>query len=67
MSYIIIFRLLPKIFEAQPVNSTMAFDKTVEKIGMLLVSDHVLAFEISSVLLLGALVGAAVIARPKRN
>ncbi|MBG08071.1 MAG: hypothetical protein CME68_04890 [Halobacteriovoraceae bacterium] len=66
-SYIVIFRLLPKVFEAQPVNSTMAFDKTVEKIGMLLVSDHVLAFEISSVLLLGALVGAAVIARPKRN
>ena len=66
-SAIVIFNLLPKIFEAQPVNSSMAFDKTVEKLGMLLVSDHVLAFEISSVLLLGALVGAAVIARPKRN
>lgn len=43
------------------------FESTVEKIGMLLVTDHVLAFEISSVLLLGALVGAAVIARPRKN
>ena len=38
---------------------------TVEKIGTLLLTDHVLAFEMSSVLLLGALVGAAIIARPK--
>lgn len=43
------------------------FESTVESIGMLLVTDHVLAFEISSVLLLGALVGAAVIARPRKN
>ena len=40
---------------------------TVEKLGVLLVTDHVLAFEISSVLLLGALVGAAVIARPRKG
>ena len=40
---------------------------TVENIGVLLVTDHVLAFEISSILLLGALVGAAVIARPKKG
>lgn len=43
------------------------FSSTVEKIGTLLVTDHVLAFEISSILLLGALIGAAVIARPRRS
>jgi NADH-quinone oxidoreductase subunit J len=43
------------------------FPSTVNKIGHLLVKDHVLAFELSSVLLLGALVGAAIIARPKKQ
>lgn len=43
------------------------FESTVDQLGMLLITDHVLAFEISSVLLLGALVGAAIIARPKRG
>jgi NADH-quinone oxidoreductase subunit J len=47
--------------------TNMSFSSTVEEIGMLLVTDHVLAFEISSVLLLGAFVGAAIIARPKRG
>ncbi len=40
---------------------------TVEKIGTLLITDHILAFEISSILLLGALIGAAVIARPRHS
>ncbi len=40
---------------------------TVSRLGHLLVKDHVLAFEISSVLLLGALVGAAIIARPRKQ
>lgn len=44
-----------------------AFPSTVNKIGHLLIKDHVLAFELSSVLLLGALVGAAIIARPKKQ
>lgn len=43
------------------------FTSTVEKIGTLLITDHVLAFEISSILLLGALVGAAVISRPRKD
>lgn len=43
------------------------FPSTVAQIGHLLVKDHVLAFEISSVLLLGALVGAAIIARPRKH
>lgn len=44
-----------------------AFSQTVEDLGELLLTDHVLAFEFSSVLLLGALVGAAVIARPAQH
>lgn len=44
-----------------------AFTSSVEKIGVLLLTDHILAFEISSVLLLGALVGAAVISRPRKQ
>jgi NADH-quinone oxidoreductase subunit J len=44
-----------------------AIDSTVNQIGHLLMKDHVLAFEISSVLLLGALVGAAIIARPRKQ
>lgn len=43
------------------------FTATVERIGTLLITDHVLAFEISSILLLGALVGAAVISRPRKD
>ncbi len=43
------------------------FPSTVSKIGHLLVKEHVLAFELSSVLLLGALVGAAIIARPRKQ
>jgi NADH-quinone oxidoreductase subunit J len=44
-----------------------SFESTVNKIGHLWVKDHVLAFELSSVLLLGALVGAAIIARPRKQ
>lgn len=40
---------------------------TVDGLGMLLISDHILAFEMASVLLLGALIGAAVIARPQKR
>jgi len=43
------------------------FTSTVEALGTLLVTDHILAFEFSSILLLGALVGAAIIARPKKG
>jgi NADH-quinone oxidoreductase subunit J len=56
------------------VNQTFAaksfgneFPSTVTQLGHLLVKDHVLAFELSSVLLLGALVGAAIIARPRKR
>ena len=42
-----------------------SFGSTVDEVGSLLLTDHVLAFEFASVLLLGALIGAAIIARPK--
>ena len=45
----------------------LANEPSVEKIGTLLATDHILAFEISSVLLLGALIGAAVISRPRKE
>ncbi|MFZ4712926.1 MAG: NADH-quinone oxidoreductase subunit J [Bacteriovoracaceae bacterium] len=51
---------------AIPTNNVAKMDSTVAAIGRLLVTNHVLAFELSSVLLLGALIGAAIIARPKK-
>jgi len=43
------------------------FGSSIREIGHLFVKDHILAFELSSVLLLGALIGAAIIARPHRH
>lgn len=54
-----------KLYPAKEVGNE--FPSTVSEIGHLLVKDHVLAFELSSVLLLGALVGAAIIARPRKQ
>ena len=61
----IILKLIANVNKNILPAKTPAFETTVEKLGTLLVTDHVLAFEISSVLLLGALIGAAVIARPR--
>lgn len=61
-------KLIYNIVNTTPVKSiTNEFPSTVNQIGHLLVKDHVLAFELSSVLLLGALVGAAIIARPRKQ
>lgn len=57
-------RILAPLFKTHVQGELPNFSSTVEKIGVLLVTDHVLAFEISSILLLGALIGAAVISRP---
>lgn len=56
---------ISKVYPAKTFGNS--FPSTVNQIGHLLVKDHVLAFELSSVLLLGALVGAAIIARPTRK
>jgi NADH-quinone oxidoreductase subunit J len=62
-----ILKILGAVMKTHEQGELPAFESTVTKIGTLLITDHVLAFEISSVLLLGALVGAAVISRPKKN
>lgn len=56
-----LYKLIPKIITIKTMNN----DPTVDKLGKLLLTDHVLVFELSSVLLLGALIGAAIIARPE--
>jgi NADH:ubiquinone oxidoreductase subunit 6 (subunit J) len=63
----VVLKIIASAVKGYEVSELPPFESTVEQIGILLVTDHVLAFEISSVLLLGALVGAAVIARPRRN
>jgi NADH-quinone oxidoreductase subunit J len=61
-------KLLMSLSQVYPVKTFgNEFPSTVSEIGHLLVKDHVLAFELSSVLLLGALVGAAIIARPRKQ
>ena len=61
----IVMKILAPVFKTPAQTDLPAFTSTVDKLGVLLVTDHVLAFEISSILLLGALVGAAVISRPR--
>jgi NADH-quinone oxidoreductase subunit J len=63
----VILKIMAGFLRIEPEKSMAWMTNTVEEIGIKLVTDHVLAFEISSVLLLGALIGAAVIARPKRS
>jgi NADH-quinone oxidoreductase subunit J len=61
-------KLINSIIKMNPAKTFgKEFPSTVNQIGHLLVKDHVLAFELSSVLLLGALVGAAIIARPRKQ
>ena len=57
--------LLTAILPHEWTGSTqpMAFDETAKGIGYLLFSDYLILFEIASVLLLGALIGAATLAR----
>lgn len=62
-----VFKLISGVVSTRGSATLDPIEPTVSNIGMLLISDHVLAFEISSVLLLGALVGAAVIARPAKE
>lgn len=45
-----------------PDNSNMLAEKNVEKVGLSIMTDFVLPFEIAGILLLAALVGAAVLA-----
>ena len=60
-------KIVFKYIKTYKTTLDIPYESTVERIGMSLVTDHVLAFEVSSVLLLGALVGAAIIARPRKG
>jgi NADH-quinone oxidoreductase subunit J len=64
---LIALRILANVLKSQPVKVLEANAPTIERLGTILATDHILAFEISSVLLLGALVGAAVISRPRKE
>ncbi len=57
------------IFHNTNWNTTAASGKasTIEDIGYLLMTDYLIGFEIASVLLLIAIIGAALIARRKTN
>ncbi len=59
--------LIRRLSSMAQLKADGGFESTVNKLGHLLVKEHVLAFELSSVLLLGALVGAAIIARPRKQ
>lgn len=61
-----VFRLLQRVMSHREAVDLSKFESTVDEIGFALLTDHVLAFELSSVLLLGALIGAAFLARPRR-
>lgn len=49
-----------------PVKTTQAIEPTTRRIGELLMTDYLLPFEIASFLLLGALVGATLLARREK-
>lgn len=64
---LVILKILANVLKAQPASVLAANEPTVERLGTILATDHILAFEISSILLLGALIGAAVISRPRKE
>jgi len=64
--FLVMYKLLSTVMDGR-AHGVKPFESTVEEIGIKLLTDHILTFEISSVLLLGALVGAAIIARPVRD
>lgn len=68
VSALISIGIIVNVLKAQPAGTVLAPNEaTVERLGTILATDHILAFEISSVLLLGALIGAAIISRPRKE
>lgn len=63
----IAYKLINNLTKSIDATAPTKYTSTVEEIGLKLVTDHILVFEVSSVLLLGALIGAAIISRPKRG
>jgi NADH-quinone oxidoreductase subunit J len=64
---LVLLKIMVGVLKIQPSQAVLPNEVTVEKLGTLLATDHILAFEISSVLLLGALIGAAIISRPRKE
>jgi NADH-quinone oxidoreductase subunit J len=64
---LVVLKIIAGVLKNQDTVTLTANEPTVFKLGVLLATDHILAFEISSVLLLGALIGAAIISRPRRE
>ena len=67
MASLVVLKIIANVLKDQPSTLLTSNEPTVERIGTILATDHILAFEISSVLLLGALIGAAVISRPRKE
>ena len=67
VSALILLKILVPALGTKTLAATNLNEPTVERLGTILATDHILAFEISSVLLLGALIGAAVISRPRKE
>lgn len=67
LASLVVLKIIANVLKNQSSDVLAANAPTVERIGTLLATDHILAFEISSVLLLGALIGAAVISRPRKE
>ena len=67
VSSLSLLKIIAAALRNHPVTELSINEPTVERLGTILATDHILAFEISSVLLLGALMGAAVISRPRKE
>jgi len=67
VSSLVTLKIIASALKSHPTTVLTSNEVTVDRLGTLLATDHILAFEISSVLLLGALVGAAVISRPRKE
>ena len=67
LAALVVLKIIANVLKDQSPKLLSANEPTVERIGTILATDHILAFEISSVLLLGALIGAAVISRPRKE
>lgn len=67
LASLVVLKIIANVLKDQPSTLLTSNEPTVERIGTILATDHILAFEISSVLLLGALIGAAVISRPRKE
>ena len=67
LASLVVLKIIANVLKEQSPSLLSANEPTVERIGTILATDHILAFEISSVLLLGALIGAAVISRPRKE